>query len=218
MKAKIIFILCCVSCLFLTSCKKTHCPGFPEHLLDYFPYQNGEIFSFENQHNDTLSFWVREIMVSKKRILSYNRCGKCGGGNCDNPWFSFIAHCLISKSRADEMGISFIEVINGKLITNETLNGAIGVAYDNREKSYITISIPDAYCDFDYTYFRGGSSYVLEESGKDFFDPKNSTIFGDTVIFENSENQISHVVIVKGKGITEFYDQKYDFQWKITQK
>ena len=56
-----------------------------------------------------------------------------------------------------------------------------------------------------------------DETSKDPYNPKNSAFFGETVMFDMPTiigQPISMVTIVKGKGITEFYDQHNDFQWK----
>ena len=177
--------LCCLCCLFLASCGRTHCPGFPEYLVDYFPYKKGEIFSFANQNNDTLSFGVREVFISKK--YNEDACGKC---KCQSPDYRFFTYCL----RNDAI-----------------LNGNMRFAYD----SSISLEISNYYWDSDYTDSKGSSVFTIFTKYKENpYDLSNIALFGDTVIHENSGQQISRVVIVKSKGITEFYDQKYNFQWK----
>ena len=62
--------------------------------------------------------------------------------------------------------------------------------------------------------FWGSKLTYYEKTDKNPFDSKNSAFFGETVIIENNYGQISRVTIVKGKGITNFYDQESDFQWE----
>ena len=77
-------------------------------------------------------------------------------------------------------------------------------------KTYMGFSLSDRYWEVASTSV---STLWIEEFGKNPFDSKNSALFGETVIIEDSGQQISKVIIVKGKGITEFFDQKYNFQW-----
>ena len=198
---------------FFSSCEKTHCPGFPSYLTDYYPYKRGSIFSFVNQNNDTMSFWVRDFFVSLKQTKG--KCDKCGT-YCDPPGFVFTAFRLISKSLADELGYEICrEIVEGKIISSGLLKGVMQVAYNEGKETCISFTIFNSYWDFDYVNKSNISEFTNnEESGKDPFDPKNCAIFGETVIHENSDQQISRIVIVKGKEITEFYDQVHDFQWK----
>jgi len=186
-----IFIVCC---LFIFSCGRTHCPGFPKHLTDYFPYRKGNVIEFVNQHGDTLSFWVRESWASEKH-KSYERCG--------SPVASFIAP-IFFQTNGNPGGI---------------LTGSMQVAYDDDSQTCIKITMTNYYWDQDYVNSGGWSELqFFEKTGKDPFDSKNSAIFGNTIVIEEPENQISRVVIVKGKGITGFYDQKHDFQWEVIEK
>ena len=215
MKKKIIFIFCCLGCLFIASCGKK-CPGFPTHLVDYFPYREGDVFSFVNQHNDTLSFWVRESWVSKEHTLSYfNKCGNC----CGSPNTSFVALRLISKSLAAELGIAHDKEVGGLVISSAVLSGGMQVIYDDSGQTTIRVEILDSYWDFDYTNALGLLEFSFyDESGKDPFDKKNDALFGETVIIEDELKQISSITIVKSKGITGFYDKKHDFKWKSIKK
>ena len=65
---------------------------------------------------------------------------------------------------------------------------------DNNLKPYISVEIGGEYFSGDNTW--GTSLYFYGETGKDPFDPKNSALFGDTVILENSKSQISRAVII----------------------
>ena len=212
MRTKIIFTLYLIGCFLTASCGK-NCPGFPEHLVDYFPYREGDVFSFVNQHNDTLSFWVRESWMSKERTLRPS--SKSDG--CGSPCSSFTALRLISKSLAEELGYVHQEEIDGLIISTAVLSGGIQIAYDDGGKTFIAFSIIDSYWDFDYGNGLLGLS-LYDETGKDPFNPENSALFGETVIIEDESQQINKVIIVKGKGITGFYDKKHDFHWKSINK
>jgi len=215
-KASVIFItFFCIGILFLSSCGRIHCPGFPDHLKDYLPYKKGEIFSFVNQNNDTLSFWISDANISKKHTMERdNDCNDC----CASPGSSFTAHRLLSKSLAKELGIVYEKEAGGGLIGY--CQGSMSIACDCQDGSNTSIrfEIVDYYWDLDYTSPGKSKFSLLELSGKDPYDPNNSSLFGEIVVIEDEMQNINKVTIVKGKGITGFYDQKHDFQWRIIKK
>lgn len=188
MKTRIIFRLCCLSSLFFTSCGSTDCPGFPEHLVDYFPYQTGDTLSFVNQNNDSLSFCISAI--EKTEDWSFGWGCKC---SC-NSFLFFEASDPIKRT---------------------IVKGGIEGIYPNG-KPYIHFELSNEY--LEGTILTSCQLYLYEETGKDPYDPKNSALFGETVVLESLENQISRVMIVKGEGIIGFYDQKYNFQWETVKK
>ena len=179
MKTKFFTAISCVCCLCATSCKE-HCPGFPEHLKDYYPYKTGDSLLFVNQYNDTLLFIMHNTYMVEERHTQ-----KCGGCHCENPSFYFYG--------------------------STGMQGIIS-AGDKNFKPSISFMLPNGYLDKKNLE----TSYLItyDTNLKDPYDPKNNFLFGETVILEDKNKQISRVTIVKGNGITEFYDQKYDFFWK----
>ena len=133
MKTKIIFTLCCI---FLIACGKD-CPEFPKHLIDYYPYKSGEVFSFVNQNNDTLTLWVKKSWSSKQTSIS--PCGKCA---CEYPISYFSAHRLISKSFAEELGIVGYNEIDGLVDSGEVLQGIIEVSDHELKTNIMFIAFP----------------------------------------------------------------------------
>ena len=78
-KISLIFIVALSFATLLTSCKKNHnVPAFPEELTNYFPYNEGESFSFVSEDNDTLTF------VSNKASLSLDN-------SHTQPFFSLVS-------------------------------------------------------------------------------------------------------------------------------
>ena len=78
-KISLIFIVALSFATLLTSCKKNHnVPAFPEELTNYFPYNEGESFSFVSEDNDTLTF------VSNKAFLSFDH-------SHTQPFFSLVS-------------------------------------------------------------------------------------------------------------------------------
>jgi len=56
--------------------------------------------------------------------------------------------------------------------------------------------------------------YVRSLPEKNSFNPKDSLLFGKTVIFEKMGARFPRAVVEKGKGIIELYDAENDFLWQ----
>ena len=183
MKTMFFITISCIGWLCLLSCGKTYCPAFPEHLVDYFPYNKGDTLLFVNQNNDSILFIVDTV----EKTENYSFGWGCGC-ECEK-YFMFAAR------------------VNNRA----SINGNIHLI----ERSKICINLNDGY--FDGATSTSSFLY-FEKTEKETFDPKNSALFGEIVILEDENKQISWVTIVKGNGITEFYDKKYDFHWKNINK
>jgi len=183
-------MLCCIGCSSFAACGRTHCPGFPEHLSDYNIYKTGDTLSFVNQHNDVLSFRVWSTSFTKKS--SY---GMFCGCECSDPQ---------SLSSATTLSLAF------SLLW--TINAGI---YGSKPCIHFRL---DGYSWNSGAFSKASFLYLYDETGKDPFDPKNSALFGDTIIIEDNSQLINRVIAVKGKGITGFHDQVNDFQWKSINK
>ena len=178
-------ILCCISCVFLVSCGRIDCPGFPGHLLAYCPYNIGDTLSFVNQHNDTLSFCVERGGATKE--WSYRSNCKC---SCGTPSASIMAPTL-----SHDFSLFWEVHVGGYYKTR--------IKFELNSYFWDSGSLP-----------KESRLYFYDETGSDPFDPKNSVLFGDTVIIEDKSQLISRVTAVQGKGITDFFDQINNFQWK----
>jgi len=190
MRTIVFFTFCFITCCVLDSCnEKKDCSGFPEHLADYYPYKAGETLSFVNQHDDTVSFRVGGVDMTMNH--SIEKCGKCA---CEPPAFYFGA-----TESNQESGFE----------------GTISL-WGYPANPCITFKISNNYWNPDFEY----SSILIfvKETEKDPLDTKNNALFGETVIIEDENQQVSKVTIIKGKGVTEFYDQKHDFHWKNIKK
>ena len=176
MNTRVFFTFCFVGSMLFTSCE-THCPGFPEHLTDYFPYQMRDTLTFVNQHNDTLSFCIGSIYKSEE--WSYGLFCKC---DCGDAMYLFTA---------SDKQLAF------------SLHGRIsaGTAY---YKPYLNFELGNNY--WGLASLETSNLYFYDEFGK-------NSLFGETIVIEDKSQQISKVTIFKGKGITNFYDQKHNFQW-----
>ena len=61
-----------------TGCKDTHCPAFPAHLVDYYPYHIGDILKFTNPANDTIAVKINNVETSGKESFAWNCKCACG--------------------------------------------------------------------------------------------------------------------------------------------
>ena len=190
MKTSFFITISCIGCLCLLSCGKTHCPAFPEHLLDYSPYSIGDTLIFVNQHNDSLIFCVHEFFITQKSSFGLG-CG-C---DCENPSAELQAHTL-------PIGSSLKWHIS---------------AGDNHSKPFIRF-ILTVYPWDDGTFDKWNFLVYFNETGKNPFDSQNSSLFGDTVIIKDDTQLINRVTAVKGEGIIGFSDQVNHFQWKSIKK
>jgi hypothetical protein len=178
MKTKNI-LLAILGAALSTACSSTvDCPGFPENLVDYFPYQVGDTLRFVNENNDTLAFDVSlagytKPVTRKEKGGLFTDCGDCA--MCADPESGF-------ESSRSNYGL---------------IRGGI--------------------------YFSGGAAYIQVVFDVDVWpdrydvftkDPQNGA-FGDTIVWNKTDaRRVNHLVVVKGLGITEFYDLITNNLWK----
>ena len=54
-----------------TGCKNTHCPAFPAHFVDYYPYHVGDILRFANSENDTIALKISIVDTSGEESFGF---------------------------------------------------------------------------------------------------------------------------------------------------
>ena len=59
-------------------CSKTHCPAFPAHLVDYYPYHVGDVLKFTNPANDTIAVKIISVETSKENSFGFGCDCACG--------------------------------------------------------------------------------------------------------------------------------------------
>lgn len=59
-------------------CKETHCPAFPQYLVEYFPYTNDNVLKFKNTYDDTLILNVNKDWTSDSYSFDWNCKCSCG--------------------------------------------------------------------------------------------------------------------------------------------
>jgi len=191
MKTKLIIFALLVTTI--TGCTRETCPGFPEHLVDYFPYQNGNTLKFVNQENDTLFFSIRDFWWDKKQ--TYRSCDKC---KCSGQ--TSLQFLAVSREYHNNDSISMI-------------SGSMVVSTQTQEVS-IFCEIMSWGEDYIWNFNTGYDQFSKIVADKDAFNPNDAVLFGDTVILTNENTiRINRVVIVKGEGITEFFDTKRNCLW-----
>ncbi|MEA3443905.1 MAG: hypothetical protein U9R19_04180 [Bacteroidota bacterium] len=75
------FLIALIILTLLSGCKQTHCPGFPDYLLDYLPYSEGDVLLFKNSNSDTLSLEITHSWASDSYSYKWNEKGACEAGN-----------------------------------------------------------------------------------------------------------------------------------------
>ncbi|MDR3236146.1 MAG: hypothetical protein LBT48_05390 [Prevotellaceae bacterium] len=75
-----LFILTlCSAALFAACHRDLHCPAFPDHIADYYPYQLGDTLKFTNQKNDTvMDFVIINWYKTEVHTIDGNSDGACG--------------------------------------------------------------------------------------------------------------------------------------------
>ncbi|MCL2028760.1 MAG: hypothetical protein FWG79_09800 [Bacteroidales bacterium] len=170
--------------LSTTSCGKK-CIGFPEHLVDYYPYKVGDTLRFENSDKDTLSFFMWEYYWIKE--TTYGACSKC---ECNDP----IGLYFQTREGNDSISIGgWIEVF---IKQEETILSCWF--------TYIYVNGMNA-----------SDNFSKMENTQNAFNSNHASLFGDTVtLFNENAIRINRVVIVKGEGIVEFFDAERNCLWK----
>ena len=96
----ITLIIFTITVMASASCRKTNCPAFPPHLVDYYPYHAGGILRFTNSENDTIAVKINNVETSGKESFAWN-CGcSCGFSH------SFITEGMDTTKFQIEGGIS----------------------------------------------------------------------------------------------------------------
>ncbi|MDR3236145.1 MAG: hypothetical protein LBT48_05385 [Prevotellaceae bacterium] len=73
-----VFILTFCSVALFAACRD-NCPAFPDHLVDYYPYQLGDTLKFTNQKNDTvMDFVIIEWRKDKDHTIPWGTDCACG--------------------------------------------------------------------------------------------------------------------------------------------
>jgi hypothetical protein len=182
MRTKLIIFIafcCAVTMLLSTSCKQEECPAFPEHLVDYYPYKVGDMLRFVNQNNDTISDYVKTVIITENHQKPN---GWKDNHACNGPYLYFSTS-------------------NGLFVGDIWVNSF--------EPHYIDIEINSSN---SINYLRAQA-----DANKDPFNPKDSLLFGKTVIlkpFPHNHKNIDYVKIIKGKGVVEFFDNVDSLLWK----
>ncbi len=116
MRVLMIFILL----ISLMGCKETHCPAFPQCLVEYFPYTNSDVLRFKNIDDEILILNVNKDWTSDSYSFAWNCKCSCGAGagfetdlspsydlrvtgniDADENSFELICYFDVSKTRND---------------------------------------------------------------------------------------------------------------------
>jgi len=65
------FVIVLLFALMTSGCKETHCPAFPNYLIDYFPYTEGDKLKFANS-DDTLKLVINNNWSSDSYSFGWN--------------------------------------------------------------------------------------------------------------------------------------------------
>ena len=185
----IIVALLIISALLFQSCR-VHCSAFPEWLCKYAPYVKGSTVSFKNENDSVIELKVIEFYKSEAQ--NFSRFCRC---SCEGYMLAVLGS-----------GQMLIE-INFNLDAKE---GKQDVGAINN----IDVSIKS----FDNDIVVVGQSYKDDFQGINPYDFGHEQKLGDTIALQNTkDDNFSDMVIVKGKGLAEFYDKENNCTWRLVE-
>ncbi len=189
MKRHIAFIVASfiISVLIFQSCR-IHCSAFPEWLCKYAPYEEGNSVSFKNENDSVIKLEVINFYKSEANSFSRNCKCSCGGD-------------LSVGLKNEQLALNIYFYLN-----ENRGNQGIGTIGN------IIVSIKSVDKDL------AGLSYKDDFPDINPYDYGHEQKLGDTIVLQNTKNDdFSDMVIVKGKGLAEFYDKENNCTWRLAE-
>ena len=190
-KISLIFIVALSFATLLTSCKKNHnVPAFPEELTNYFPYKEGESFSFVSEDNDTLTFVAKKAALSpdNSHTQPFFSLVSCAGD--DFAWMNMITDATTVPYWDDKKIVIEFEMTASQ--TSPKSDGVLSIGF----------SIENASQYNGYTHIAYGRQFECSP-----FDGSVNLQLGDEIIlYENGHQEWSdsRAKVVWNKGIESF--------------
>ena len=190
-KISLIFIVALSFATLLTSCKKNHnVPAFPEELTNYFPYKEGESFSFVSEDNDTLTFVAKKAALSpdNSHTQSFFSLVSCVGD--DFAWMNMCTDKTTAPYWDDKKIVIEFEMTASQ--TSPKSDGVLSIGF----------SIENASQYNGYTHIAYGRQFECSP-----FDGSVNLQLGDEIIlYENGHQEWSdsRAKVVWNKGIESF--------------
>lgn len=183
----IIVALLIISALLFQSCR-VHCSAFPEWLCKYAPYVKGSTVSFKNENDSVIELKVIEFYKSEAQ--NFSRFCRC---SCEGDMLAV----LHSEQLTIEINF-YLDAKEGKQDVGAI--NKIVVSITNLDKDIAGVSYKDVF------------------SGINPYDYGHEQKLGDTIALHNNKyDDFSDMVIVKGKGLTEFYDKENNCTWRLVE-
>ena len=122
----------------LSSCKENHSvPAFPEELTNYFPYKEGESFSFVSEDNDTLTFVSKGVALSSDNSHTQHAFSFVSCTGDDFAWMNMITDATTVPYWDDKKIVIEFEMTasqtspksDGVLSIGFSINGCTHIAY-----------------------------------------------------------------------------------------
>lgn len=188
MKKHIVFIIALlIFSALIFNSCQVHCSAFPEWLCKYAPYEEGSTVSFKNENDSVIKLKVTNFYKSEANSFSRNCKCSCVGDLSVDLKNEQLA-LNIYFSLSENRGNQGIGAIDN-----------IAVSIANLDKDIAAIYKDD---------FPGINPYDYDSEQK----------LGDTITLQNTKNdKFFNMVIVKGKGLTEFYDKENNCIWKFVE-
>ena len=193
-----------IAVLCLCQCRRVpFCYYVPQDFWnDYFPYQEGQIVTFKNEHGETKTFVVKDVYVNFGLYEPYvddaDPDPHCG------------SHASVGLTDGDDAVWIYFE-----MFSNSYEKGKYSFYYALRFDFQ-----QDALPGSEYEWWKKAQCFTNQQYGniKSLYK-----LFGKTVEFEKesyggeSPDNIYGVKCVRGKGLSEFSEKKKGCTWKLVE-
>jgi hypothetical protein len=181
MKTKALLLLAMGIPLIGAGCAQyLDCPAFPEELVSYFPYVEGDTLIFVNQDSDTLLYSCSAVEKTEEYTKKQPFGSKCGPLLCNPSYLSF------------------------EFIPSDSLNPQLHGQMNVDDDKFTAISVvPDLYISFD-DYAEIGDAILLQENEINDNRINSITIVKGQGITEFSDQQ-RHCTWILKKSIKKPY-------------
>lgn len=175
----------------LSSCKENHSvPAFPEELTNYFPYKEGESFSFVSEDNDTLTFVSKGVALSSDNSHTQHAFSFVSCTGDDFAWMNMITDATTVPYWDDKKIVIEFEMTASQ--TSPKSDGVLSIGF----------SIENASKYNGYTHI----AYSRQFECSPFDGSVNLQLGDEIILYENGHQEWSdsRAKVVWNKGIESF--------------
>ncbi len=191
---KIIIAIMIVAAIIFQSCEshQVNNNALPEKWFNlYAPYTEGSIIKYTNG-TDSMLFDIKNIKKEKSIKNKHN----------DEP-------IDFNNKRSGKSLCEYMMTVKGR--SRDSIQNSLNIYIYLDETFYYN------FCVWISNITSTDISYTEGTYDKSPFKEKNFAEFDDTLRLDNEcKKRFSDMIIVKGKGLAEFYDKENNYTWRLT--